>query len=402
MNIRKALWYGNAISPVMLMIDDLTNAWIDLNGNGKVDPEEDWGYAMDSPGSAFAFLTGEILRDYQEIKVTFFVPLCRAPETMDHGYRIHFGAINESESLVRFFRSIHEHNRYEVAYHGISHGICKTRGTEFIQEWLSYKDIDEALLTISKGKELFKEVMGEYPKGGKYCGYQKNEFSDESIDRSGFLWWCRTCSGMTVDNGPNPGSEMGFFGDNNVVDVPTTVNGALFNFYKRPFYINIIKSLLGRKIERKPDVIARGRNYIDLLLSGRKLISIQEHISPSRTDGKIQKPNIFDDKESLLEILSYLKGKNVWYATGTEVTAYFKAYNTTAIDSINQSEFKIHYQGNISDSAFISLILEGVESVSAVRLPDGRLLKDSILPSGRNTFIINNFPLINGTCTIVC
>ncbi len=29
------------------------------------------------------------------------------------------------------------------------------------------------------------------PLGGKYCGYTSNEFSDSSIDKTDFLWWCR-------------------------------------------------------------------------------------------------------------------------------------------------------------------------------------------------------------------
>jgi hypothetical protein len=57
---------------------------------------------------------------------------------------------------------------------------------------------------------------------------------------------------------------------------------------------------------------------IDFLLKHRLVISVQEHMSPSREDGRRQQPNIVDDKESLRNIFQYLRNKNVWYCTGTE------------------------------------------------------------------------------------
>jgi hypothetical protein len=393
MNIIKAQWYGNAQSPVMFMVDDLANAWIDLNGNGRVEPEEDWGHALDSGTSAFSYLTGDLLRDFHDAKVTFFVPLHRVPETTDHGLKIYFGPVNASEESSRFFRSIHEHPRFELAYHGISHGISGTKERRFVQEWISYENIDEALATIASGRELFKSVMGEYPSGGKYCGYQRNDFSDESIDRSGFLWWCRAVSGAE--------GEIAYFGNSRVVDIPTTVNGALFNFAGRPFYINASKRILGRPVVRKRDVVDSGREYIESLLAGRKLISIQEHISPSRTDGKRQMPNIFDDRESLQEILSYLKGKNVWYATGTEVAEYFEAYNATSIKQINDSDFMLSYNGRRLRSGFVTMQFHNLASLAAIRMPDGGTFRDSITPLGGGRFMVNEFPLVNGVCSIV-
>ena len=48
MQIEVCKWYQNADSPVLFMIDDLANLWVDINGDGKVDLGEDWGYAKDS------------------------------------------------------------------------------------------------------------------------------------------------------------------------------------------------------------------------------------------------------------------------------------------------------------------------------------------------------------------
>jgi len=41
-------------------------------------------------------------------------------------------------------------------------------------------------------------------------------------------------------------------------------------------------------------------------------------------NGKRQSPNIFDDKESLKAIFKYLKKKNVWYCTGSELAEWIK------------------------------------------------------------------------------
>lgn len=61
---------------------------------------------------------------------------------------------------------------------------------------------------------------------------------------------------------------------------------------------------------------------VDYLLDNKLVISIQEHMAPSRDDGRRQAPNIIDDKYSLLHLFNYLKTKNVWYCTGSELADY--------------------------------------------------------------------------------
>lgn len=53
-------WKYNADSPVMFMIDDLCNSWVDSNGNGKIDLEEDFGAGMYSENSSMKFLEENI------------------------------------------------------------------------------------------------------------------------------------------------------------------------------------------------------------------------------------------------------------------------------------------------------------------------------------------------------
>ena len=36
-------WKNNADSPVLFLIDDLANKWVDITNDGKIEPEQDWG-----------------------------------------------------------------------------------------------------------------------------------------------------------------------------------------------------------------------------------------------------------------------------------------------------------------------------------------------------------------------
>jgi len=49
-------WKNNAEAPVLFLIDDLTNRWVDIDNDGKIKPEEDWGYAGFDENGAFHFL----------------------------------------------------------------------------------------------------------------------------------------------------------------------------------------------------------------------------------------------------------------------------------------------------------------------------------------------------------
>jgi hypothetical protein len=325
-------WKNNANSPVLFFIDDLANKWVDINNDGKIKPEGDWGYTGFDENGAFHFLEKEILSVNCKIKTTFFVPVKkRANIITDSEIKSISEPINETDKSKNFFKTLHNDERFEIAYHGTTHGVPGKAAKDFIQEWLSYKSLDEALATIKRGKEIYKDAIGVFPNGGKYCGYISNEFSDESIDKSGFKWWCRYYNRAAIDGcsktefcgrDKNPFSSFNvkFFGKNKVVDISTTLLGNLLNSVFRPG--KGIKGILKKIL--KPLIILWKLKKIDYLLKNNLIISIQEHISPSMEDGKRQMPNIFDDKESLKTIFMYLKKKNVWYCTGSELAEWVK------------------------------------------------------------------------------
>ncbi|MGG6433235.1 hypothetical protein ACPF7I_13605 [Anoxybacillus sp. D401a] len=349
-------WKNNADSPVLFFIDDLANVWVDSNGNGQLDLGEDWGYWKYSQGSSMRFLEEQLLKQFPEVKVTFFVPVGeRVGMIKNPTIKSISKKINSDQESIDFFRKVHEHPNYELAYHGTTHGIVGDTAKDFIQEWESYSSLEEALERIKEGKEIFKETVGEYPKGGKYCGYKSNEFSDDSIDKSGFLWWCRywnrgiiddpSCDIGGNDRNPITNFDIKYFGKNNVIDIPSTVNGGLFNDILKPNY----KSIKGiAKILLKPFLLKRKLSQIDYLLKNNLIISIQEHIAPSRDDGRIQTPNIFSDLDSLKYIFNYLKNKNVWYCTGTELADYVTIRDSIKINVIEENKFVLKKLKDIS------------------------------------------------------
>jgi hypothetical protein len=347
----------------MLMVDDFTNVWVDANGNGRVEPEEDWGHALDSSGSVFEFLTNEILADYPHVRVTFFTPMARVPMTKSYKCKAHFGPINEDERTIAFFRAVHRDPRFEVAYHGLTHGVPGEKTEDFVQEWVAYKSLREAIETIEKGKEIYFEVFGEFPAGGKYCGYAQNSFSDESIDKSGFLWWCRRWDRGEVSPGAVERFDVRYFGEHRVLDIPSTIFGAMFN----PPRGIVARARGGRK------AVERGMEELEHLLRHRLVVSIQEHISPARPDGRRQTPNIFDDRESLKMIFDYLSDRNVWHCTGTELAEYVYCRDNLRLEE-NEAGFALSLpDGRDLKRRLVSIVIDRADVKQVVTPAGGRV-----------------------------
>lgn len=321
-------WKYNADSPVIFMIDDLCNSWVDSNGNGKVDLEEDFGWAKYGENSSMKFLEEKILKKFPYIKVNFYVPVGkRIGMLIKSDIKMYSEPININIDTINFYKSIHNNPKYELSYHGITHGQVFEKVEDQKQEWECFSSLEEAVMTINKGKEIFRSTVGEFPKGGKYCGYVGDKYGDESINKTNFLWWHRywnkgieqVCEDRIKGQEKNPlkAYDITTFGEKNVIDIPSTVSGDLFNLKSTSKFKTIIKYILKNYFFKKR------KKELDFLLDNKLVISIQEHICPARDDGKRQTPNIFDDKESLIKIFKYLKNKNVWYCTCTELAEYY-------------------------------------------------------------------------------
>jgi len=354
MKVAKAKWFNDADSPAVLLIDDLNNLWFDINENGRPDPGEDWGYWRDLPGSSFSFLQSNLLNKFPEIKITFFT--VAGPFYWEFKYgKTYSERINENTKILEFFRKLHRSPNFEIAYHGLTHGV-RMNG-KYIHEWLSFNSVEEARRNIEEGQRICLDVFEENLAGGKYPGYASNIYSDESIDKAGFLWWCRR---WTYDDFRKAGCdysifEMKTFGRNNVVDFPSTVSPSIIP--RNPLIM--IASLILRRPQKyiKP--------HLDSLLRNRKVISIQEHAGAIKSNGKRQTPNIIDDMPALKYIFSYLRGKNVWHATCSEIANYYIAFTSTQMEAVDEDGFRLRYSGNV-DKPWLTLAVDREEPFEVV------------------------------------
>ncbi|QAS62036.1 DUF2334 domain-containing protein [Clostridium septicum] len=170
-------------------------------------------------------LNGEILNKFPNIKTTMFLVVGRREPIINKGHYFYSEAMNKSDEFIDFIKYLANKPNVELAYHGYSHGICSDDIYKFKEEWETFDNLEEAINSINKGKELFKEVTGKDFTGGKYCGYKYKEFSDKSIAYSDFLWWCRHWDGdLFFNNRDELSFELEEF--DNVVDIPSTIDGS--------------------------------------------------------------------------------------------------------------------------------------------------------------------------------
>jgi hypothetical protein len=347
--IEKAKWLHDVRSPVMLSIDDLTNAWHNRQGGKRWEAGGDWGGGLWEAGSALRFLDDHLLRDFLEVKITFFAVAGPISAYTHHQPFSYVAPLDATEESKRFFRSIAEDPRFELAYHGFNHGTAGERTEDFLQEWQGFSSVDAAVAQTKRGLEIFARATGAVPSGGKYGGWEYNEFAEEAVDRCGFMWWCRDWMPRDI-TGRIPDEyyeEAHVFGAGLVVALPTTLHGRFW--YRR---------------------------QIDLLLACRQVIAIEEHIASVRPDGFIQTPNIVDDIEDLRRLLRYLRGKDVWHATGSEIASYVIARERSLIYDVTEEGFSVRYNGRIERPSLTlridcSAVCTPAQPLIEVDTPDG-------------------------------
>lgn len=112
---------------------------------------------------------------------------------------------------------------------------------------------------------------------------------------------------------------------------------------------------------------------IDKLLQNNLVISIQEHISPARDDGRRQTPNIYDDKLSLIKIFSYLHDKNVWFCTCSELASYVY-YRDNLKLTIENDTFEFNIK-ELKDYKFKNISIKS-DKYNKIITPKGKVIKE--------------------------
>ena len=329
MRAEKCKWKYGKQAPVMFMIDDFANKYMTDRLEGDY-VGADWGGRCRAPHSLYEFLEQNIFRDFPYLKMTLFLVVGRREAFIAGGKPSVSRRIDENPEFANFLRELSKDERFEVAFHGYTHG--KILDKYLTQEWLTFSSLEEACWTIGMCRDIYRQVTGKEFHGGKYCGYEYNDFSDESISSSCFEWWCRHWDGSLFTRRDTGVESLDLEQFGGVVDIPSTVDGALFSLrdiggifkygYKKAVYYKLRYGLTVESI-------------LDNLVRNGQVINIQEHSSPMREDGKHQEPNLVDDISNIRYILKYLQKYDLWYATGHEIAEYWKTYQNTTVSLEN-------------------------------------------------------------------
>jgi len=398
--VRIAEWPGDAVSPVCLMVDDLTDGWIDADGRGIASGRNDWGHGLDGPGSSFRTLRDGLLREFPEVHVTFFVPVDRAPDVEPGRFACHYQAIDRRPEFVRFLREIAANPRFELAYHGREHGRPGPTPADYVPEFELHASAAEALSALRAGGQIWKSVFGTPPPGGKYPAYARGPHADIGVDLAGFTWWCRQWDREFAAPDDPAAFRPRFFGEHDVVDVPSTLHGGLLTPPS-------LRTLTLRSLPYHLLFRVRARTWLDEQLDGllatRSVITVQEHITSSRPDGDVQTPNVYDDIRSLRHIFSRLRRERVWHATCGEIADYFRARERTRLRSLSRRAFLVSTAAAGEPLAPLSLRLHGLRVGERFRLrgPTGERASPIVGRDNGRTCVTAPLPLEPGRYEIL-
>jgi len=316
------------------MIDDL--APVAVTTNGSLSPANDHGFGKHNKEGLYHYFHKNLLEAYPEVKGTFFILINRhfnhKPET--GGYQILSDGFDED--YIKFLHSMKSH--FDYAFLGTDHG--KIENGSFIQEF-EYRTLSDIPL-LKEALEEFKKKTGISFQGGKFPGYQSNNQSKEIIEKLGFKWWAY---GHEMKNRKHKSNRESYFGENRLVlNFPTNFSGESFNYWLYPGNKKFIKARIAYGYYRNLKL----HQHLQYLYENQLIISIQEHFSTLRTDGVRQRPNVFDDMDSLKKIYSILRGADVWYARCDEIARYIENRDNTTL-KWNEASLKIGYNGQYEE-----------------------------------------------------
>ncbi|MFA0015786.1 hypothetical protein AB4391_20905 [Vibrio lentus] len=378
-SLKLSSWLDSCQAPSVLMIDDLSDAYVDKY---REPYKNDWGYLTDQTGGCFDYISKNLLSKYPHIKISFFVPYLRHNVIKDSSNVIKYD-IADREEFISFLNQLVQLG-HEVCCHGSNHGMYIDG--KWFQEWDLFESQDEANTMVKKAKEYFYNNFDFRISGGKYCGYKYNEYSDVSIAFGDFKYWCKDARlDLKSDIKEN---------DNGFLEFPTNIAGNVFVKYlykKEVIWKDILSKILfplqyfkNRKSTRE----------LRCAITLGKIISIQEHYSPSTTRGLVQSCNVISDIESLQRIYSILSDYDIWYATCEEVTDYYSLRESSSIvvshDNINVrvgSQSVVKEALTIESNCKFKLISEFGEEFVAI-YKDSRFFITIVVSSGDNNYTL--------------
>lgn len=334
--MEKCRYFNNHQTAATLMLDDfaLTATTVD----GVVRPYNDWGVGLAGRYSLYRYLIRNLLEKFPEIKGSFFYLLQQhGLQNPNAGYRI---VVSEDYSgLRKFIRKVSPN--FEFAFHGLTHGRYidiknPTIGTNWQQEfeYLSLDEIDGLRKKIENAEEMLEIRFW----GGKCPGYRASPDSPRIIETLGFKWWVVSDEMMNRRHKDNIHNYIG--PAKGVLALPTNISGDFWGSSPLAGRGNLLC-----QIKRKWAAWSAER-YIQYLYENRLVISIQEHYMGIRTDGKRQRPNVYDDINSLQRLYSILRGADVWFATCTEIARYLESYDRSELTKLAYGTYRLRYFGD--------------------------------------------------------
>lgn len=343
MTMEISKWYNNYQAPSVLMIDDLSDAYINIYHEVY---KNDWGYSCDSENSAYSFLKKNLLDHFPKIKITFFVPYLRHNVIHDNTQaEFQKFAIGEREEFSKFLLHLISLG-HEIAHHGSNHGKYINHEkvstiNNFMHEWELYESTEEGIEITKEGIRRFQKYFDITLQGGKFCGYKQRANSLEIIDQCAFLYWCDDVNYSHKDYHHKKAGERG------LILFPTNFAGNAF--------VRLSYSTGDASKDRKKKVtqfiqpmynVIQYKNLHELYEKGH-VISIQEHISPSTSSRLTQSTNIVSDIESLNKIYTFLNKRSIWYANCQDIAKYIYVRDNSKV-KISNGEMTIDFN-NIKD-----------------------------------------------------
>jgi hypothetical protein len=382
-----ATWYNNFQASAVLMIDDLSDSYIEVYDETY---KNDWGYCCDTKGGSFDFLQRNLLEKYPYIKITYFVPHLKHNVINENSqYKCKKFALGDRTAYSNFLKEL-DHKGYEIAHHGSNHGEyidenIPSTVNNWKHEWELFNDVETGVNITLEGVKRFKDICNIDVVGGKYCGYLTIDNSQEIIDECNFLYWCVKVNLLEGDY------REEFFGKNKIISFPTNYLGN--SFVRLSYRTGNKKRDKIKNILKYFQPLYNILSYIQLFKLYRKqhIISIQEHSSPSTSSGRVQAPNIITDMKSLNKIFKFLKRFSVWYATCREISMYIYVRENSNL-MVKDDELIIEFNNDKNiDGAVISIVNDRSFEIKN---------SDQVFPSEENNgYHVVNVPVNDGKNT---